>query len=130
MKKQILLAKVLIIISMAVFAQPKASSWDGVAIVISEFLKENAHDPKSIKIAECSYIFEMSDGFYYQRVKYRGKNAFGATVLNEHYFQLKGQGDRATVTSFYTKDEFLRLERQKNFKIVRQYDSNGRQIRQ
>mgnify|MGYP007078745396 FL=1 len=110
-------------------AQPRASSWDGAVLAVKDYLKNNAHDPKSIKIVECSYIFEMSDGYYYQRVKYRGNNAFGASVLNEHYFQIRGQGDNARVTRVYSKEEFNILDRSGNFKIIRQYDANGKQIR-
>jgi len=109
-------------------AQPRASSWDGAVLAVRDYLKDNANDPKSIKIVECSYIFEMSDGYYYQRVKYRGNNAFGASVLNEHYFQIRGEGDNARVTRVYSSEEFNILDRKGKFKILRQYDAKGKQI--
>ena len=61
------------------------SDWNGVAYCVKEYLKENLHDPKSLKIKD-AYTVTPAGEDYIQRVTYRAKNAFGATVLEDKVF--------------------------------------------
>jgi hypothetical protein len=104
---------------------PKVSAWDGVAYAIKDYYKKNANDPKSIKYSEASLMMEFNNGKFSQRVKVRGKNAFGATMLNEVYFVMSGTGMNAKVVAAYNKQEFERYGAVNSIKIVRKYDSDG-----
>jgi hypothetical protein len=52
------------------------------------YIEENANDPKSIKFVEGKLIGKTPKGLAYQ-ITYRGKNAFGATVLETKKLLLK-----------------------------------------
>lgn len=69
--------------------KPKKSVWNGIALTVKVYLKENLKDPKSLDIGECSDLINVPDkNQYLQRVKYRAKNSFGGNVINNHLFLL------------------------------------------
>lgn len=68
--------------------KPTEHPWDGVAIVIDDYLKVNLKDPDSLDIIECSSVF-FNDGHWNQRVKYRSKNSLGGFVIANQIFSIK-----------------------------------------
>jgi len=68
--------------------RPRKSDWDGSYPVVKEYLKQVANDPSSIKIESCTEVFQTKDGW---RVgcDYRGKNSFGAMVLESNWFTIR-----------------------------------------
>jgi hypothetical protein len=57
------------------------SSWDGSHTELVKMVKEHMHDPKSFE--HVSTTFEkQTDGGLLVCMDYRGKNGFGATMLN------------------------------------------------
>lgn len=123
-KKAVLLFIVFVLFS-SVYCIPAASSWDGVCHAIKDYLKENAHDPKSIKYVQCSYILELDIGIYAQTVKFRGKNAFGGTILNEYVFYIAGEKYNAVVVTTGTKEELSLHLATGEVKIVAKYNWDG-----
>jgi len=107
---------------------PQMSAWDGVAYAIKDYYKQNANDPGSIKYEEASLMMKFNNGKFSQRVKLRGKNAFGATMLNEKYFIITGTGQDAKVEAIYDASEFEAYGIKNNIKIVSKYDSNGKMV--
>ena len=124
MKKLIVCLLVLIICS-SLFAVPLASSWDVVTLAVKNYFQENANNPKSIKYVECGYIMKLSNGAWAQRVKYRGENAFGATILDDKMFLILGDGGSAKVLSVGSMDEFNSALAQANVKITATYNADG-----
>lgn len=56
------------------------SDWDGSHIKLTKLIKENMHDPNSYEHIETKYKDNID--FIFVTTKYRGKNAFGAKVIN------------------------------------------------
>lgn len=56
------------------------SKWDGSHANLKYLIKENMNDPKSFEHIETKYV-DKGDHLIVQ-MKFRGKNAFGATILN------------------------------------------------
>lgn len=56
------------------------SSWDGSHIKLTRVIKDSMNDPKSYKHAETGW-WDMGDHLVV-KTSFRGKNAFGGTVLN------------------------------------------------
>jgi hypothetical protein len=56
------------------------SSWDGSHINLEKFVKKNMHDPDSYEHVETKY--SDSGNKLIVELTYRGKNVFGAKVLN------------------------------------------------
>ena len=54
--------------------------------LVRVLLRHEAHDPDSIQIASCTPLTMTEDYGWVTRCSYRGKNAFGATVLNTNLF--------------------------------------------
>lgn len=104
---------------------PTVSAWDGVAYAIKDYYKSNANDPKSIKYSEASLLMKFNNGKFSQRVKIRGKNGFGAVVLNENYFIISGTGTNAKVIAVYSETEFNKYVIANSIKIEKKYDSDG-----
>lgn len=70
---------------------PKRSSWDGAIVPVKEYLAPRMNDPDSLKIAGCTEPV-ADDAFWVVACDYRGKNAFGALVLNSgRFFIQRGQ---------------------------------------
>lgn len=66
--------------------KPTRSSWDGSYIEIKNYLKNNMHDPSSLDFVGCTEPFEGTNIGWLVACQYRGKNAFGALILNENWF--------------------------------------------
>ncbi|ADO83840.1 hypothetical protein Ilyop_2070 (plasmid) [Ilyobacter polytropus DSM 2926] len=126
MKKLIL--TLLLCISITVLAVPQASPWDSVTYAVKNYLKDNANDPKSIKYVECSYILKLSNGGWAQRVKFRGKNAYGGMVLNEYAFLISGDGNSAVVVSAGSMGEFSKALSSTGVSIVGSYNHEGKKV--
>lgn len=75
------------------------SQWDGSHIELKKLVKSHMHDPSSFKHVESSYL---DHGNYFTvYLKFRGSNAFGATVTNTA---------KATVNANGTNLKFLGIE--------------------
>jgi hypothetical protein len=109
-------------------AVPKLDQWNGVAYAVKNYLKNNANDPKSIEYVECSVLIEFTNGWFSQRVKFRGKNAFGGLILNEKVFFMTEDGYDAKVFIVASIDEVDKLYQSGQLKIKRKYDIKGNPI--
>lgn len=58
--------------------QPKLTMWNA-----ERLLRRSAHDPDSIRVTECSSPTLHHSQCWVSTCKFRGKNAFGAKVLNQ-----------------------------------------------
>jgi len=67
----IVILAVLFLAVQSASAIPAASTWNGLCSCVKDYIRDNAHDPRSIKYVECSPILEFDNGLYGQRVKYR-----------------------------------------------------------
>ena len=67
--------------------RPQPDGWDGGLIAVDRYMKDRAHDPSSIDSEQCSQPV-MTDNCWKTTCKVRGKNAFGAEVLNVHTLYL------------------------------------------
>ena len=68
--------------------KPEQSEWDGSVKIVKDWLKQNANDADSIKYVDWSEIFTVG-GNWGVRVKFRGKNSFGAYTLNNMQFEIR-----------------------------------------
>jgi hypothetical protein len=65
---------------------PKINAWDGELVGLEAMLKQTAHDPGSIDVEDCTPP-ELNEKYCWLSVcKVRGRNAFGALVLNHTLF--------------------------------------------
>lgn len=62
---------------------------DGTHWAVRQYLKQVAHDPSSIQIVGCREP-ELTDSCWQLDCQYRGKNSFGALVLNTTRFYVRG----------------------------------------
>lgn len=69
----------------------KNDSWDASVSQVKGYLKANVNDPNSLEFVEWSQAIKQGDGFIV-RCKYRGKNGFGALVLEEKLFYMDKTG--------------------------------------
>ena len=123
--KKVVSCLLMLLIGFSLFAVPQASAWDGVTYAVKNYMDDNANNPKSIKYVDCSPIMKLSNGGWAQRVKFRGENAFGGTVLNELVFLIQGDRSNAVVTSAGSLEEFSLALAQANVSIVASYNSDG-----
>ncbi len=65
---------------------PKISPWDGELVGSESFLARNAHDPDSIDVEHCTTPVLTKKACWVSRCQVRGRNAFGALVLNAMIF--------------------------------------------
>lgn len=56
---------------------------------VEEYLENNANDPDSIEIEDCADVKVDDDKGWLVACKYRGKNGFGAMVLNAQWFVIR-----------------------------------------
>lgn len=127
--KLLFIALIIFVYCGVVYSQPKADPWNGVCYAVKDYLKENANDPGSIKYVECSYISKFTNGNYGQRVKYRGKNAFGALVLNESYFIMSGVGYEAKVEGVFGMDVMNAAFKTGKIEVIARYDGEGKIVK-
>ena len=64
---------------------PEQSGWDGSYRPVKRYLEEKANDPSSIEVKGCTPVSYSNEGWLVA-CDYRGKNAFGAMVLNSNWF--------------------------------------------
>lgn len=76
--------------------RPRRSQWDGEIIGIESAVKRTAHDPGSIDIENCTPAV-LTDACWKTTCQVRGKNAFGASVLNVVTFYVATENGVATV---------------------------------
>lgn len=71
--------------------RPVRSSLDGSYPEVEAFLRRNMNDPSSLKFVGCTdaKLDQPLDGWI-THCEYRGKNAFGALVLNRSSFLIRG----------------------------------------
>lgn len=62
--------------------KPEISSWDGEIIGLEAVIRRNAHDPSSIDVEKCSNPVLTLNNCWVSTCNVRGKNAFGALILN------------------------------------------------
>ena len=67
---------------------PKGSVWQ-----VETWLEDNVNDPKSLEYLEWGPVQKTKLGNYSVVLKYRGKNAFGALVIQQTVFFLNNEGD-------------------------------------
>lgn len=78
----------------AAFAQKFKSSWDGSIKPVVRFAKANMHDPSSFEHVGTSWgPLRGTLDHYLVTMKFRGKNALGAVVLNELQVEIDLNGN-------------------------------------
>lgn len=80
---------------------PVKSPWDGSYPVVETYLQRVANDPDSIDMVGCTDVFKNKDGWLVG-CQYRGKNAFGGTILTANWFRIQ----RGQVVEVYDHDKF------------------------
>lgn len=73
--------------------KPKNSEWDGSVLPAQRYLKKTLHDYSSSEYLGWSPVVKVyikKEPFWATRVRIRAKNAFGAYVVNEIYFLIRG----------------------------------------
>jgi hypothetical protein len=68
------------------------SPWDGSHYKLAQITKENMNDPKSFKHKE-TVLYRAKDGRKFIVMEYRGKNDFGALVVDEIGAYIDEQGN-------------------------------------
>ncbi|HJQ40639.1 MAG TPA: hypothetical protein VKB93_26135 [Thermoanaerobaculia bacterium] len=72
--------------------KPVIGSWDGGIYQIESALKKVAHDPSSIDVENCTEPLLYRDSCWVTTCNVRGKNAFGALVLDRKRFSISNLG--------------------------------------
>ena len=68
--------------------KPLRSGWDGEIPAAETYVEEQAHDPGSIEVTNCTDPV-LTEQCWQARCDVRGKNAFGAKVFNRRTFYMK-----------------------------------------
>jgi len=66
---------------------PTVDAWDGGIVAVDSFMKQSAHDRKSIDSENCTTPV-LTDNCWKTTCTVRGKNAFGALIANTYTFYL------------------------------------------
>ena len=69
--------------------KPVPSSWDRICPEVNAWMKANMKDYASLKIVNGSPVVEYGQDAWCQRLKYRARNGFGGTVLEEKLFVIR-----------------------------------------
>lgn len=72
--------------------KPHWSGWDGEVGNIERALKRVAHDPGSIDVENCTHPYLDSKRCWVTQCDVRGKNAFGALILQRKTFSISALG--------------------------------------
>ncbi len=72
--------------------EPVCGGWDGECVGIESALKSVAHDPSSIDVELCSDPVLTTKHCWVTTCNVRGKNAFGALILNRKRFSMSKIG--------------------------------------
>lgn len=73
--------------------KPKNSSWDGSVREVDQYLKQVLNDYDSAEYIEWSpvtKVYVKKEPFWAVRLKLRAKNGFGAYILRDTYFLIRG----------------------------------------
>ncbi|WP_437638748.1 hypothetical protein [Sorangium sp. So ce854] len=65
---------------------PVLSPWDGEVVGLESVIQRTAHDPDSIDVENCTQPILSEKNCWVFSCQVRGKNAFGAKVLNQHTY--------------------------------------------
>ena len=79
--------------------RPIPSSWDGITPEANAYLKANLRDYETMTLVECSDTVTYGTNAWAQRVKYRAKNGFGGTNLQNQLFVIRN-GEVIDVQNF------------------------------
>lgn len=72
--------------------EPYRSDWDGEYGTVESAVKRAAHDPSSIDVLNCTQAVLYRDQCWVTTCEVRGKNAFGAKVLEQRRFSISNVG--------------------------------------
>ena len=103
---------------------PQISAWDGVAVSIKKYLKN-----QDIEYLDAGFITKLSNGLWLQRVRIKGKNKFGGEVIQNIGFIINGTGKNSTVEIMEEFSKVMEEIGKQNIKIVNRYDLNGNEIK-
>lgn len=67
------------------------SSWDGSCRPVEKYIKANMNDPDSYK-HDKTFVTSLTNGNFEIKTVFRGKNSFGAMVLNSAYAEVTPDG--------------------------------------
>jgi hypothetical protein len=76
------------------------NAWNSGVQQVTDYLKRNLKDPKSLDVIEWSPVEKRSDGGYQVRCKYRAKNSFGGYVISNQVFIMDSNGNVLTVYDY------------------------------
>lgn len=82
-----------------IFGSKPIKNYENIYVEVKDYLKQNMHDPSSLEFKSCTDVFRKSDTGWMVACQYRGKNAYGAIVLNANWFIIR-QGRVIKVESF------------------------------
>lgn len=68
--------------------KPLQSGWDGSLPAVKDYLRESANDPDSIEVSDCTIPQLTKKYCWLSTCKVRGKNGFGAMILNQYRFSI------------------------------------------
>ncbi|MGL5621702.1 hypothetical protein, partial [Cetobacterium sp.] len=102
---------------------PAMSAWNGVAYAISDYLKKNANDPKSIEYIDVYKMQELDNGLFAQQVKFRAKNGFGGMIIEEYIFVILGSSNSSRVVSVGSREEFNQMLKKEGIKAIKYHDA-------
>jgi hypothetical protein len=71
---------------------PKLSAWDGEVIGLEHHIKQTAHDPSSIDVENRTEPRFSDKNCWVSTCDVRGKNAFGALILQRHTYSFSKLG--------------------------------------
>lgn len=69
--------------------KPVFYEWDGTYPAVEKYLKYAMKDPTSLEIRNCSKVYKIENIGWAVHCSYRGKNSFGAFVLNSNWFIIR-----------------------------------------
>ena len=76
-------------IKLAIFGEkPTQSSWDGSYYAVETYLKRVARDPDSVKISNCTQVYEGKEGWLVG-CEWRGKNGFRGMNATVNWFTIR-----------------------------------------
>lgn len=71
---------------------PELSAWDGEVVGLEGHIRQTAHDPSSIDVENCTAPRMSEKACWVSTCDVRGKNAFGALVLQRHTYSFSKLG--------------------------------------
>ncbi len=64
------------------FQKKFVSSWNGSNRALEQYIKGKMNDPSSYEHIETRYAIDFDTGIVTTATRFRGKNAFGGTIIN------------------------------------------------